>query len=278
MREMRRGLTVGDDRRERNTMIAAILMGRRGSVGFPGKNLFPVLGRPLTVYPLLAAEASGVVDRIYVTTDCPEIKAIGLGHGCRIIERPPELCTREALGEQVYVHAWKAVRADCEREKARLELLVLLMANAPTVTGPLIREGVEVLRRDATLDSAVSVSAYNMWSPLRARREDGGGLLQPFVPSEALGDPKRLNCDRDSQGEVWFADMGVSVIRPQNLERLESGLLPQKWMGQRIFPLKQWGGLDIDFEWQIPQAEYWLRKQGFNESETPYKESAAPAR
>ena len=36
-------------------MIAAILFGRKGSLGFPGKNLYPVLDRPLCLYPLLAA-------------------------------------------------------------------------------------------------------------------------------------------------------------------------------------------------------------------------------
>jgi len=28
-------------------MIVALLLGRKGSIGFPGKNLYPVLGRPL---------------------------------------------------------------------------------------------------------------------------------------------------------------------------------------------------------------------------------------
>ena len=84
---------------------------------------------------------------------------------------------------------------------------------------------------------------------------------------EAFVDPETLNCDRDSQGDVWFADMGVSIIRPRNLEHLEEGLLPQKWMGQRIYPLKQWGGLDIDYEWQIPQAWFWLGKHGYREED-----------
>ena len=105
----------------------------------------------------------------------------------------------------------------------------------------------------------MTVSKYNMWSPLRARKIDENGLLMPFVPFETFGDPRNLNCDRDSQGDVWFADMGVSIVRPRCLENLEYGLLPQKWMGQKIYPLKQWGGLDVDYEWQIPQVEFWLK-------------------
>jgi len=102
-----------------------------------------------------------------------------------------------------------------------------------------------------------------MWSPLRARKIGSDGLLHPFVAFETFGDPKTLNCDRDSQGDAWFADMGVSIVRPKNLEHLEDGLLPQKWMGQKIYPIKNEGGLDVDYGYQLPQAQYWLQKHGF---------------
>ena len=97
-----------------------------------------------------------------------------------------------------------------------------------------------------------------MWSPLRARKIGADGLLHPFVPFETFGDPKTLNCDRDSQGDVWFADMGVSIVRPRNLDDFDEGLLPQKWMGQKIYPIKNAGGLDVDYAYQMPQAEWWL--------------------
>jgi hypothetical protein len=147
-----------------------------------------------------------------------------------------------------------------------VELLVLLFANGATLTAELIDEAVEALRADETLDSAVTVSEYNMWSPLRARKVGPDGCLQPFVPFETFGDPKTLNCDRDSQGSVYFADMGLSVVRPRCLEQLDEGLLPQKWMGRRIHPVRSWGGCDIDYEWQVPAVEYWLRKHGFEEA------------
>ena len=231
----------------------------------------PILGRPMMVYPILAAQASGVVDRVYMTTDCEEIAAIGNQYGCHCIPRPPELCTRQALGEDVYVHAYRVVRHVLEAEGKSIEYLVLLMCNAPTVTAGLVHHGVQVLRSRPDVDSAVSVSAYNMWSPLRARRKDREGLLQPFVPFEVFGNPRVLNCDRDSQGDVWYADMGVSVIRPRNLESLTEGLLPQRWMGKRIYPLEQSAGCDVDYEWQIPQVEFWLKINRFTETETPYE-------
>lgn len=241
-------------------MIAALLLGRKGSTGFPGKNLYPILGRPLTAYPLLAAKHARLVDRVYVSTDDEKIMEIARGYDAQVIVRPPELATPEALGEDAYVHGYRVIQEAARSEGQEIELMVLLFCNAATVLGKTIDEGIEALRAQPEFDSAVSVSRYNMWSPLRARKIAADGSLQPFVPFETFGDPRTLSCDRDSQGDVWFADMGVSIVRPACLENISQGLLPQKWMGQKIYPLKQWGGCDIDYEWQVPGVEYWLKK------------------
>ena len=246
--------------------ICALMIGRAGSVGFPGKNIYPILGRPLASYPLMAARASRYVDRLFVSTDSPEIMEIGQKFGAELIDRPPELATKAALGEDVFAQGYREIVKRLAAKGETVELMVLLFANGATVTGALIDEGIEKLRSDCTLDSAVTVSVYNMWSPLRARRIGEDGCLHPFVPFETFGDPATLNCDRDSQGDVCFADMGLSIVRPHCLDNLKDGLLPQKWMGQRIHPIKSWGGCDIDYEWQLPQVEYWLRKHGFEDT------------
>lgn len=240
-------------------MICALLLGRKGSSGFPGKNFYPVLGRPLAAYPLIVAASCPSVERVFVSTDSLALKELGEDLGAEYIERPAYLASKEALGEDAFVHGFEMIRERLAAEGQELELLIMLFANAATVTPHSIEEGIRVLREQPEIDSAVTVSSYNMWSPLRARRINDGGLLEPFVPFETFGDPKTLNCDRDSQGDVWYADMGLSIVRPHCLERMSEGLLPQKWMGQRIHPLKQWGGLDVDEPWQIPVVEAWLQ-------------------
>lgn len=248
-------------------MIAALMLGREGSTGFPGKNIYPVLGRPMMVYPLLAARHARSVDDIYVSTDSEKIKQVARDYGAEIINRPLELATKEALGEDAYAHGYRYIR---DTLKKRVELMVLLFCNAPTVLAETIDEGIEVLRKDSTLDSAVTVSCYNMWSPIRARRIGPDGLLHPFVPLKVFGDLTVLTCDRDSQGDVYFADVALSIVRPHCLDNLDHGILPQRWMGQRIYPLIQWGGVDVDYVWQVPGAEYWLRAHGFTGTTTPY--------
>jgi hypothetical protein len=49
--------------------------------------------------------------------------------------------------------------------------------------------------------------------------------------------------------------MRLSVVRPHCLQHPEDGVLPQPWMGRRIHPIKQRGGVDVDHEWQIPLVD-----------------------
>lgn len=238
-------------------MVIAILIGRKGSKGFPGKNLYKVFGKPFSYYPMKAAKDCPEIDRIYISTDDEGLMRLARKNGIEIIRRPARLCTDRALAEDVFIHAYDTARR--RNRTSAIELVVLLMCNAATITSKAISNGIKVLRRNPRYDSAVTVSLYNMWSPLRARRIGADGLLHPFVPFESFGDPEKMSCDRDSQGDVWFADMGTSIIRPRCLKNIHAGLLPQKWMGRKIYPLKQFGGLDIDYEWQVSQVEHWIK-------------------
>lgn len=249
-------------------MISALLIGRKGSEGFPGKNYANLLGRQTCVYPMIAARHSKYVDKIYLSTDDPILMDIAQTHGLEVIERPAYLCTKDALGEHAFAHGLQEIK---KRNPGRtIEMVVLLFCNAPTLLARHIDDGVDILRKHQDLDSAVTVSKYNWCSPARARRIGSDGLLHPFVPFENFPDCMEITCDRDSQGDCYFADVSVSVVRPFCLENLDYGILPQKWMGRKIHPLMNWGGLDIDTAWQTGQAEYWLRAHGFTEQKTPY--------
>ena len=236
------------------TMIPAIFIGRKGSQGLPGKNLLEVNGFPLASYPMAAVKSSKYVDVGFLSTDDPKLEELGHKYGFESITRPSELATSEALGEDVFKHAFKCLESNLEN----IEVVVLLFCNSATLNSSIIDSCIEMLRNNPSADSVVTVSKYNMWSPLRARKENKDGYLEPFVPFKVFGDPATLNCDRDSQGDVWFADMSVSVVRPHCIHNMDSGLLPQKWMGRKILPYKQECGCDVDYIWQVPMVKWWL--------------------
>jgi CMP-N-acetylneuraminic acid synthetase len=242
-------------------MICALLIGREGSLGFPGKNLLNVLGRPLCSYPMIAASESKSVERLYVSTDSSRIREIADNFNAILINRPDHLADKNALGEDAFKHGFDIITKDLKSEGLDLEFLILLMCNSPTINGALIDKGIQILREKPEADSAVTVSIYNMWSPTRARKKDINGYLQPFVPFDAF-EQKGITCDRDSQGDVFFADMGVSIVRSSCFHNMEENLPPQKWMGNKILPIPNWGGLDVDYPWQIGMVDFWLRENG----------------
>ena len=246
-------------------MIPALIIGRKGSTGFPNKNITNFVGRPLMTYPILAAQNSKLVDDIYISTDSDKIKEIAISHGLKNIDRPEELATNEALAEDAFAHGYSEIKKNSNQE---IEFIVLLFCNGACITPGIIDKGIEFLRNDKNeeFDSAATSSLYNMWSPLRAKKIVNN-TLEPFFPINMFDD---ASCDRGSQGDCWFADCSAFVVRPRCLEDLNYGENPFRWMGRKVYPLKQWGGLDLDYEWQKGQVEFWLRKHGFSETQTPY--------
>lgn len=246
-------------------MIPALIIGRGGSTGLPGKNVMNIVGRPLMEYPILAAKNALCVDKIYLSTDSEEIKEVGRRLGCAIIDRPDYLATKEAKSEDAFLHGYQAICKDYGKE---INAIVLLFCNGATITPGYIDQGYQALQRDRNLDSAVTTSVFNMWSPARARKLSQDGLLVPAINPDSIDG---ISCDRDTQGDVYYADCSMFVVRPRCMD-LSYGLDPFKWIGRNVYPLKQWGGLDVDYHWQVPMVEYWLRRHGFTEEITPYDE------
>lgn len=242
-------------------MIPTLIIGRKGS-RVKDKNVRPILGRPLALYPILAAKHARTVTDVFVSTDCEQIQELARREDCKYIERPAYLATNEALAEDAFKHGYDAI---CAQAKQPLEFVVLLFANGVTITPGIIDEGVEFLRAHPDYDSAVSVSKYNMFSALRARRIEGG-VVKPFVPPALFGE---ATCDRDSQGDTYFVDCSVFVLRPHCFD-YSRGEIPFRWIGKQVHPLHQEGGCDVDFEWQFPVVEYFLRRVGFTDTKTPY--------
>lgn len=242
----------------------ALLIGRGGSRGVFRKNVTSVLGRPLMTYPILAAQHSKYVSEIFLSTDDDEIAQIGSAAGARLIKRPAQLATSDALVEDVVIHGFHEMAA---RLGAVPEIFTLLLCNSATITPGIIDAGVEMLLTDRSLDSALTVSRYNEYSPVRARRVDNDGLLAPFLSIDTVSG---ASCDRDGQGDVYFVDGGAWILRDRCMD-LEYGVLPFRWTGRRMAPLYQKGGLDVDYPDGLVRTQHWLEQIGFSHESTPYE-------
>ena len=69
--------------------------------------------------------------------------------------------------------------------------------------------------------------------------------------------PSALDWAITLQESTW----GVTVLRPGHLEK-SSGIGAWPWLGRQVLPIKTWGPGLIDFHWQLPGLEFWLKKNG----------------
>jgi pseudaminic acid cytidylyltransferase len=68
----------------------AIIPARGGSRRVPSKNYRPFRGQPMLLYPIQAAQASGLFDLIVVSTDHHLIADIAFQAGCAVLPRPTD--------------------------------------------------------------------------------------------------------------------------------------------------------------------------------------------
>ena len=80
--------------------------------------------------------------------------------------------------------------------------------------------------------------------------------IESFVPLHLIDNVSSI---RSSQGDVYFCDLSVQIIRSRVFENMKDGMQPFQWMGKKSYPLKNTFGFDIDEEWQKTAIEVWLK-------------------
>ena len=89
-----------------------IILARAGSLGLVNKHLLPLLGKPVISYTFDHARASRRLDRVVVTSDCPQILELARQSGFDTIVRPEHLATSDASVQSAMLHAMRTVEAD----------------------------------------------------------------------------------------------------------------------------------------------------------------------
>jgi len=91
--------------------ILAIIPARGGSKRLPGKNVKPLLGKPLITYSIEQAKQTTHTMRIVVSTDDAEIKKVSLKCGAEVLDRPADLATDTATTMSVLHHVVKTLQS-----------------------------------------------------------------------------------------------------------------------------------------------------------------------
>ncbi len=158
----------------------ALILGRAGSKGGPGKNSRPIAGRPCihwTLDDVLEARRSGVIDRAVLSSDSTELQKSALEAGLDVVARPPELATDDASIDDAARHAVRSLGEPLP------DAVVILYANVPVRPRGLIARAVNLLRASGA-DSAQSYSPVGKHHPWwTAVVDPDSGAVKPWQGS-----------------------------------------------------------------------------------------------
>ena len=188
-------------------MRLAVIPARGGSKGLPGKNIRPLLGKPLIAWSIEAAQSALSIDRMLVSTDSEEIAEVARQFGADVLSRPAALASDEATTISENEHVIP--------QKPEADTFVVLQPTSPLRDKGLVDFCVEAYEKGgySNLATGYWCKYQEFGSHNNMRRQDYPGFFYDD------GSVYVLSRELVSRGS-WFGDnIGRQVIaRHQNYE------------------------------------------------------------
>ncbi len=113
-----------------------LIPARGGSKGLPGKNIYPICGKPMISYTISLLKEIGWTGDVVISTDdekviCVSKKLIGDFENFSLIKRPAEYATDTSSTEDVAIHAVKYMKEIYRKE---YDALITMAPNLPIRT------------------------------------------------------------------------------------------------------------------------------------------------
>lgn len=232
--------------------ILAVVPARGGSKGVPGKNIRPILGKPLMAYTIESGLKSKRITDLVVTTDSEEIRSIAMKYGAQApFLRPAELAGDRALAIPTIQHAVK------EMEKLRgyeYDYIIMLQPTSPMKTAEDIDHALDKLIAEKA-DGIISVVNVDNNHPMKMKvflGEDGkDGKLVDYSP------PPYENCPRQLLPPVFIVN-GALYATKRDVFMNKNSFQGDNCIG---FEMPHDKSINIDTEFDFLLAEYELKKR-----------------
>lgn len=158
-------------------MNVAIIPARGGSKRIPRKNIRPFEGKPIIAYSIEAALATGLFDRIVVSTDDREIASVAQSYGAEIpFLRPAKIADDMTGTAPVVKHAVETLQATGDE----ILCACCIYPTAPFVCSSDLTAAYEALKAVPEKAFAFSVTSFAFPVQRALAIRDGG--LAPIYP------------------------------------------------------------------------------------------------
>jgi CMP-N,N'-diacetyllegionaminic acid synthase len=233
--------------------VLAIIGARSGSKGLPGKNVRPLLGRPLLSWAISTAKSCKRVQRVLLSTDSEEYAAIGREYGADTpFLRPAEHATDTAIELGYIRHALEWLAA---AEDYRPDLVVRICPTAPLIRAEDIDQCIALLVDDAEADSAIIMTPAREHPRKVVKIASDGAHVISYI-TEQGSDVAPSN--RQSYVEAYNRQSLPIVSRWRTIVDLKSQTGPTV----RFHVVAQDTALDIDTDFDFRIVETILRERG----------------
>jgi CMP-N-acetylneuraminic acid synthetase len=233
----------------------AIIPARKGSKRLPGKNMIPLVGKPLIAYTVEAALKSNSLGLICASSDDDELlKFLNKEYGIMMIRRPPKFARDDSPIQEAVHHAVGVL----ELARIDFDIVVLLQANVVLRIPEQIDTCVNLLRNDETLDSAVTVK--ETYYPYHTYLVKENKLVYPWDKRKPFISLVKQVFRKQDQEQFYEVDGAVQAIRRSSLEKTKSvkGLHPYLGLNTATVVSPPWRNLEVDTPEDLKIAEVLL--------------------
>lgn len=212
-----------------------VIPARGGSKRIPRKNVRPFCGKPMIAWSIEAARASGVFDRVIVSTDDDEIAAVATAYGAEVpFKRPAELSDDFAVTDAVFGHALRAMFPSM----GAIELACCLYATAPFVRPSDLRAGLDALRaKGATSAFSVVRFGFPIQRALRIRED---GRVEMFWPEHRMTRSQDLPAAYHDAGQFYCVDVAKYLVEGRIYSADSVPVVLPSWRVQDIDHDEDW--------------------------------------
>jgi len=232
-----------------NLSVLAVVTARGGSKGLPGKNIRPMLGKPLISWTIDAALAAPSIDSIVVSTDDEEIANVSRSAGARVpFMRPISLASDTASSIDVLFHVIDTL----EQMGEHYDLVVLLEPTSPLRNPSDIEQALSQLIENRA-GSVVSVCRAESHHPAFMYRQTDDSRLMPFTNQQ----PTALR--RQDIEPVYFLE-GTVYCSHIDILRAQQSFYHQDTLAYEV---PKWKSIEIDDIYDFVMVEALMR---FNSS------------
>ncbi len=232
-----------------------LLTGRAGSKSVLKKNVYRILGRPLAFYPFFAAQQSQLVDDIYISTDCPDLKSLACDMGIKVIDRPDEISQDKSELVEAIHHAVQKIGEE-------INYLITMHCNCGVHQPSLVDRAIKLMDENSTADSCVTGYIDYSIHPYRTKMINADGSLSPW-----LDIPEGTSTNRQNLDPCFILDGAVRVMR-YNRCFPPCGQPPFTYLGNKIIYLENSSGGDVHSLQDIAVTEFLLKELGWDHDET----------